>query len=1260
MKSYILHYQCKRFFSYLLIAILSFFWSSQSFVVALSLPFDAGEYLVSQGDTMIMNGLLSQWWWRRLPALPTGTPKDIVMKGIKNGTIIPIATHDFVDTIVSFATAVNHTLYDTYLWYGDEVHRVVALVGSDKKLFVLYSDEETKKTLSKTWEEYLASYPQSEQLQLFIFHQWYNPSIVEKTVALTHDRVWTQSGVRVHASAQQIKLEDRGWDSNFSSPDDFVVKKLSDQKIIVGDEYAHLEFAKPVQVQMDVQAKEGSNVEVQVLHEWDESYGTRGITMNPNATCHNGISSDEWATTKVQDGKVVFYTCGASTFVVDFGLQAGWGLNGTVNMTLVQPDGKILLGGSFTGFNNQTVNRIVRLTSTGWHDTGFLIWSSFNNTVNTMVLQPDGKILVWWTFTSYSWFTSNRLIRLNADGTRDTGFVVGSAFNNTVSSLSLQPDGKVLVGWSFTSYSWFATNRIIRLTSTGERDTSFVAWSAFNNTVTTMAVQSDGKILVWWAFTTYSWTTTNRILRISATGSYDTSFVIGSGFNNTVNTIVIQPDGKILVGWVFTNYAWSALNRIARLTSWGLVDTGFIVGSAFNNTVTTLALQSDGMVLVWGSFGTYSWVSQNFISRLTSTGARDTSFVIGAAFTNTVMSIALQTDNKIVVGWWFIAYNGLVESRITRLLPSAAKDPTFLGGAGPDTIVSTLALQSDGKILLWWSFTNYNRSPINRMLRVGSDGIQDSWFVLWSGFNNTVSALAVQSDGNMIVWWAFTTYSWVAANRIVRLTSTGARDPTFSIGTAFNGAVSALALQPDGKILVGWSFTSYSWFATNRIVRLTSTGARDPTFSIGTAFNGTVSALALQPDGKIVAWWSFTSYSWFATNRIIRLTSTGARDTSFAPWSAFNNTVNTLAVHPDGAIVVWWSFTSYSGLAQNRITRVLSGGLKDPTFGIGSAFNSTVNTLALQPDGKILAWWSFTSYSGLSQNRITRITTNGLRDSSFVIGWWFDNTVNSILVQSDGKILVWWSFTNFNGTSYHNFVRLLTASAPTIIAPFSGQVLTYNTVTVSGTGQAGGIINLTLSGAGTKTGLITNTGYWSIPFTGLSNGTKLLSGFVTVSWSTSDIVTRTFTVSMGSLCIESPTIILTGVTALGSSQTIELQTDYFKVLDRRGRNSWYYTTLSMNSLTWISGSVISNTAIQRKADPIVLLSGSANPLVSLGSAFAAYTGANLTQTFIKRDPDLTGGVLGEYGSQLRIKITVPAYQRISSYTGTMTYTLYEN
>jgi len=369
------------------------------------------------------------------------------------------------------------------------------------------------------------------------------------------------------------------------------------------------------------------------------------------------------------------------------------------------------------------------------------------------------------------------------------------------------------------------TNQNVSASSVGSIDTSFVYGAGFSGgafpTVDSIAIQTNGKIVVGGLFTDYNGTPANRIIRLNSDGSVDTSFIYGTGFNDVVYSISIQSDGKIVVGGRFTNYNGTPANRIIRLNSDGSVDGSFIYGTGFNNSVQQITIQSDGKILVGGFFINYKGASAPRIIRLNSDGSKDTSFVYGTGFSYIVTSIAIQSDNKIVLGGQFTSYNGTGASRIIRLNTDGSIDTSFVYGLGFDLDVYEVSIQMDGKIIIGGNFSDYNGTGANSIIRLNTDGSVDTSFVYGIGFDSVVLSVAIQTDGKIVVGGLFSYYNGTNANEIIRLNSDGSIDTSFVYGTGFNsGTVYSIVIQLNGSILVGGLFSDYNGIPTSNIVRL--------------------------------------------------------------------------------------------------------------------------------------------------------------------------------------------------------------------------------------------------------------------------------------------------------------------------------------------------------------------------------------------------------------------------------------------------------
>jgi uncharacterized delta-60 repeat protein len=345
------------------------------------------------------------------------------------------------------------------------------------------------------------------------------------------------------------------------------------------------------------------------------------------------------------------------------------GFNGAVNLycIVVQPDNKIIVGGSFTQYKGVSENYIIRLNSDGTKDFTFDNSIGFDTFVGVIALQPDGKILVGGDFTTYKGISANRIVRLNSDGSIDTTFNYGTGFNDITRSIAIQPDGKIIIGGFYTTYNGLANVRIIRLNSDGTKDLTFDNLIGFSSTARALVLQPDGKILVGGNFTTYKGVSANRIIRLNSDGTKDLTFNNTIGFNNTTNAITLQSDGKILVGGLFTSYKSVTNNRIIRLNSDGTKDITFDNSIGFDLNVNSIVLQNDGKILVGGAFFTYKGVANSYIIRLNSDATEDSTFQNNLSFDLAVNSITIQPDSEILVGGGFSSYNGYESQSIIRL-----------------------------------------------------------------------------------------------------------------------------------------------------------------------------------------------------------------------------------------------------------------------------------------------------------------------------------------------------------------------------------------------------------------------------------------------------------------------------------------------------------------------------------------------------------------------------------------------------------------
>jgi uncharacterized delta-60 repeat protein len=347
-------------------------------------------------------------------------------------------------------------------------------------------------------------------------------------------------------------------------------------------------------------------------------------------------------------------------------------------------------------------------------------------------------------------------------------------------------------------------------------------------------------------------------------------------------------------------------------------------GSGANSSISRMVLMPNGQIVIVGSFTSFNGTARAYAARLNSSGDADPGFVpspgtipnwYGGYFLPS--ALAVQSDGKVIIGNEDNVSDGPDPvCMVYRYNTDGSPDPAFTPGTRTGYHYSVWALRqepSTGKILLGGNMYGYNGAGIDHIFRLSSSGVPEWNFA--PNFHVYTRCIATQPDGKILAGGIGT-----GSIGVERLTSSGTIDATFSSGAMNSNAwVYALEPLPDGRIVVTGNFTTYAGSTRNGIARLNADGTLDTSFDPGSGANGEVQALAVQADGKILIGGSFTSYNGTPRNRLARLNADGSLDTSFDPIGGANGTVTAIAVRPDGQVLIAGSFTSYNGAAANRI-----------------------------------------------------------------------------------------------------------------------------------------------------------------------------------------------------------------------------------------------------------------------------------------------------------------------------------------------------
>jgi len=331
-------------------------------------------------------------------------------------------------------------------------------------------------------------------------------------------------------------------------------------------------------------------------------------------------------------------------------------------------------------------------------------------------------------------------------------------------------------------------------------------------------------------------------------------------------------DGRLAIAGQFTSYAGVARGRIAILNADGTVAAGFdpgegLVGTSSSATANTIAERKGGSLVVGGNFTTASGVSRNRIAAYNLDGTLAADFNPGGGFTAPVNVIAVQSDGRLLVGGSFNAYNGDSCPTLVRLGADGTRDATFHpGGLGPDAPVYAIAPGPDGRIMISGAFSTYNGVSRPGVARLLATGDLDESFVPAGG--GVIPSLLLQEDGRVLLRGAFTALGLAAPREfLARLNADGSLDESLlAAGLNASSLVpSTMALRDNGELLLhnaGNNLQGTSGFAAMRAAAPPSISTLS---SSTTVFAGGSVTLTVVASGTLPA-----VYQWYRDGTLLR------------------------------------------------------------------------------------------------------------------------------------------------------------------------------------------------------------------------------------------------------------------------------------------------------------------------------------------------------------------------------------------------------
>ncbi len=720
------------------------------------------------------------------------------------------------------------------------------------------------------------------------------------------------------------------------------------------------------------------------------------------------------------------------------------GTNGMINSSVIQTDDKTILVGDFSVYNNQTANGIVRVNTDGTIDTEFNSGAGVNGGIKTVLVQANDKIIIAGGFTTYNNVPVNRIARLHKNGTIDKKFITEVGANGNILSIALQGSGKIIVAGEFSSYDGQAVNGLIRLNQDGTIDNTFFFPSAVNYP-TRVLVQEDGKIII----TGRDLNSKQYVFRLNVNGSKDNTFSYTDPIEQTnrhaVVEVMIMQGNKILIGGGIAGGVEERTGMLFRLKPNGSIDPKFEYENNYTDNVwiKSLALQQDGKIVFAGRSRIYADdnLSNNYIGRLNASGATDLTFTIHNEERDkatTANAISIQSDGKILATGYFSTVGSLLMDNIVRLNTNGDVDATFNQKTGANGSVYTSAKQEDGKLLIGGDFVTYNYETVNRIARLKKNGSLDPSFNSGTGANGTVKSIAVQPNGKIIIGGEFTSYNNEPCQQIARLNTDGTLDGSFK-ALGVDGVINSIVIQENEKIVIAGKFTTVNGVANKYVARLRSNGKVDPSFSSSLTddmFDAVNVCILDQNKNLLLGGSHLGSVPSSVQNRyIVRLNPNGSIDGDFK--GNCLDGVYALALQPDNKIIIGGGRIQ-NGIHQidpfkGYVSRLNPDGTNDESFKLMHDYmymDNAVRTVALLENDKIFFGGHFTTrFSNSHVSHTGLLNSDGSIDSTFTAD--ANSNVYTSIVLNKNKMIIAGDFTMYNSTVRTGIARVsIKAEAP--------------------------------------------------------------------------------------------------------------------------------------------------------------------------------------------------------------------------------------
>ena len=396
--------------------------------------------------------------------------------------------------------------------------------------------------------------------------------------------------------------------------------------------------------------------------------------------------------------------------------QLGSGMNSYVFTLKFDNSGNLYAGGSFTQIGGLIAKRIAKWNGVNWSAIG----TGMDNTVRAIEFDAGGNIFAGGAFITADGNTVNHLARWNGS----TWVAVGTGTNGDVRAM-LRSGSYIYIGGNFTTANGSVALHLARLN--GSSLTSF--GSSFNDNIYTLNFNNSGNLIAAGSFTLINNLSFSNIALYNGS-AWSPLGTLDNGLNDKGYAVVYDSiNNSVYIGGKFTSARGTVVNQIVKWDG----SNFSTLGTGFNGTINDLVVDNSGNLYAGGDFTTAGGVSAYRIAKWNGTSWAS----VGSGMNDAVYGLYIDNSGNLYAGGKFTTAGGNTAKYFAKWNGS-----TWAGMGTFDTYVRSICADNNGNIYAAGEFSIVDGNIVNYIAKW--DG--SSWSSLGSGTNNIIFSIVFDKD----------------------------------------------------------------------------------------------------------------------------------------------------------------------------------------------------------------------------------------------------------------------------------------------------------------------------------------------------------------------------------------------------------------------------------------------------------------------------------------------------------------------------------